>query len=588
MKKILCAFATLIFTQLSFSIGEASAQSWQWGKRGGTNVSGINSTDIDELKVLATDANGNSYILSTVFTNKVSGTIDIDGNKIGSGNGDKDICLTSFDCSGKFRWNKILGGKKSDVACDVKTDTLGGVYISGNFFAGSMFDSVAIATDTMLRSPTVAPFRFYQSLFIIKFDTSGNYKWLRMPEPDTMSISKYSRSISMEVDKAGNISMLTCINHSGAFAKGSYIVPISTALPSMHILKYDANGNFIKGFPLDISEGEQISLFRIRMVWDYKADVYYLMSLNIGTTGVNYPKFGTAKMTGTNCLSKFSNTGANIWVKQSSTTSYTGVLSSTPVLDADGNIYISTSEYGGGNFLGHSIVNKLGGLAVPCVFKVSPSGILVWGKSGSASTNTQAKCISVSNKGEIAFAGNVNSKMYWDTDSMFAVPSNIFFIRLNASTGATIAIDSVRGGDYEEAQSLVADRNGNFYLGGYFKSTLEINGVTTLTKYGGQTDFFIAKFGEADCKEPVSINESVTANSSIKIYPNPAQDVITFEGLENGSEVRLFSVLGQQVQSFVAKSNKEQLAISHLARGMYLVQIHNADGAVYSAKIVKE
>jgi hypothetical protein len=52
--------------------------------------------------------------------------------------------------------------------------------------------------------------------------------------------------------------------------------------------------------------------------------------------------------------------------------------------------------------------------------------------------------------------------------------------------------------------------------------------------------------------------------------------------------VRLFNIMGQQMHSFVAKNIKEQVSINHLASGMYLVQIRNVDGEIYTAKIVKE
>jgi hypothetical protein len=585
MKKIFYAFVAILFFNFQYSI--CIAQSWQWAKRGGDKAG---TTSDEEVRSIAIDKNGNSYTLAYVYSDKLTGDIDVDGNKLGKGNNQTDLCLISFDCSGKYRWSKIIGGKNSDVACDVKTDTLGGVYIAGNFFAGSMYDSIAISTDTMLRSPSVAPYRFYQSLFIVKFDTSGNYRWLRMPEPDTMSVSKYSRAVSMEVDKAGNLSMMTCVNHSGAFAKGAYIVPTSTILPSMHILKYDANGNFIKGFPLSISEGVQTSLFRLRMAWDYKSDFYYVLSTNGGDPSVSdQPKFGATKMTGSNCLAKFSNTGANLWVKQSTTSGYTGAISSTPVVDGNGNVYIGITEYSGGSFLGYNAINKLSGTSVVSVFKISPLGTLIWGKNGSSSSSAKGLSIAVSPANdELAFTGVYLGKFYWGTDSMFASPSNALFIRLKSSDGNVIAVDSIVGGDNEWPSNICVDNRGNFYTGGWFSSSLEVNGLGTLLKYGGRNDFFIAKFGVADCKEPVSINENDLQKSIVKIYPNPTQDIITFEALQSGSEVRLFNIMGQQVHSFVAKNNKEQVSINHLASGMYLAQIRNVDGEVYTAKIVKE
>jgi hypothetical protein len=589
MKKIFFAFAALIITQLSFNIGETSAQTWQWAKRGGGITTSTSGTD-DELRVITIDKNGNSYIIANIVTNKLSGDIDLDGNKLGKGNGVSDICIASFDCSGKYRWAKIIGGRNNDVAYDLKLDTLGGVYISGTVLSSTPGDTVWFDKDTIYGTPTSSPKPLYKTFFIAKYDTSGNYKWLRFPEPDTLStFSKTSVSLSSEVSPNGTISLLAYLGSSGSFAKGGYIIS-TTVTPGLHIIKYGANGNFIKGFPLSISEGDPLSLSRLRMAWDYKNDVYYLLSTNGGDPSVSdQPKFGTTKMTGSNCLAKFSNTGASLWVKQSSTGGYTGAISSTPILDANGDIYIGTSEYSGGNFLGYIASNKSTGLTIPCAFKINAAGSLVWGKNGSSSSNAKGICIAVSpTKNEVAFAGGYLAKFYWDKDSMYAVPSNAFFIRLKASDGSTIAVDSITGGDTEWPSTISVDKNGNFYLGGIFTSTLDVKGFSTINKYGGKNDFYIAKFGVADCKAPVSINENDLQKSIVKIYPNPAQDVITFEALQSGSEVRLFNVMGQQMHSFVAKNIKEQVSINHMASGMYLVQIRNVDGEVYTAKIVKE
>ncbi len=585
MKKIFYAFAAVLIFSFQFSI--CYAQSWQWAKRGGDKAG---TTSDEEVRSIAIDKNGNSYTLAYVYSDKLTGDIDVDGNKLGNGNNQTDLCLISFDCSGKYRWSKIIGGRYSDIACDVKLDTLGGVYISGNLIASGMYDSVAISTDTIIRSPSTAPFRIYRSFCIIKFDTAGKYKWLRLPEPDSMSVLKNSVPISMEVDKFGNISLMTYINHSGAFCGGSYIVAPST-IPSLHILKYNLNGNFIKGFPLAISEGDNKSLSRLRMAWDYRNDVYYLLSVNGGDPSVSdQPKFGTTKMTGSNCLAKFSNTGVNLWVKQSSTASYIGITS-VPKIDNDGNIYIGTSDKVGATFGGYTFTNTMTTPAVPVILKIrSSDGNVLWGQCVNADYSAGGTSVEISSNGTVGFATvslrtiSIGSfKSYSAGTSM-----NIAFIGLDKNTGAIKFFDTINASNSGVAAIIASDRNNNFYLGGNFDANLQVNGVGALSKYGGRNDFFIAKFGVADCKAPVSINENDLQKSIVKIYPNPAQDVITFEDLQSGSEVRLFNIMGQQMHSFVAKNIKEQVSINHLASGMYLVQIRNVDGEIYTAKIVKE
>jgi hypothetical protein len=586
MKKIFYASVAILIFNFQCSI--CSAQTWQWAKRGGTNV-GSTSTNQDRLNGIVFDKNGNSYILSNIYTDKVSGTIDIDGIKLGNGNGHKDLCLISFDCSGKFRWSKIIGGKSIDNAYAICSDTIDGIYIAGQVLARNKGDSIFFDKDTSFGTTLASAKPIYKSLFIAKYDTLGKYKWSRFPEPDTLSTFNNSASFSICSSPKGDVSVLLYAGSTGAFANGSYNIPTSAAIPSIHMLKYDTNGGFIKGFALDITEGDGLTLADLRMGWDLKNDFYYLLSLNRGGTGVNYPKFGTTKMTGTNCLSKFSNTGANIWVKQTTSAWYTGVLSSEPKIDSDGNIYIGTSEGPGGNFNGYVATNTLaGGNSVPVVIKLNPSGTNIWGYSGSSSVYAKGSCVSVSKSGEVGFAGYWVGQLKFGTKTANSLKSDLFLLKLDATTGVLKSFDTVKSGDESIASSLTSDGKGNFYLGGDFRSNLNFQSAGILSNYGGQTDFFIAKFGVADCKEPVSINENDLQKSIVKIYPNPTQDIITFEALQSDSEVRLFNIMGQQVHSFKAKNNKEQVSISHLASGMYLVQIRNVDGEIYTAKIVKE
>ena len=68
----------------------------------------------------------------------------------------------------------------------------------------------------------------------------------------------------------------------------------------------------------------------------------------------------------------------------------------------------------------------------------------------------------------------------------------------------------------------------------------------------------------------------------LRIYPNPAKSVIRIEGLEPGSEVRIYNSLGALVKVINANADRE-VGIGDLANGIYLVRCHNT-----SLRFVKE
>lgn len=80
---------------------------------------------------------------------------------------------------------------------------------------------------------------------------------------------------------------------------------------------------------------------------------------------------------------------------------------------------------------------------------------------------------------------------------------------------------------------------------------------------------------------PNGINESVS-DAHVCIYPNPANSLVHVEGIEV-SEVQVYNALGQMV-SIVKGSN--EINVSGLASGIGLLRIADANGNVYTKKIM--
>jgi len=70
----------------------------------------------------------------------------------------------------------------------------------------------------------------------------------------------------------------------------------------------------------------------------------------------------------------------------------------------------------------------------------------------------------------------------------------------------------------------------------------------------------------------------------IKVYPNPASEMVHIEGVE-ADEVMVYNALGQMVKT-VQGSNA--INVSGLAEGVYLLRITDAEGRSHTARVVKE
>jgi hypothetical protein len=83
--------------------------------------------------------------------------------------------------------------------------------------------------------------------------------------------------------------------------------------------------------------------------------------------------------------------------------------------------------------------------------------------------------------------------------------------------------------------------------------------------------------------------DDLALNNSLSVFPNPAHDVLNVSlktPAPNGSLLRLFDATGREIlrRDFV---QNEVLAVGHLAKGIYLVQVSIEDKEI-AKKIVLE
>ena len=116
-----------------------------------------------------------------------------------------------------------------------------------------------------------------------------------------------------------------------------------------------------------------------------------------------------------------------------------------------------------------------------------------------------------------------------------------------------------------------------------------VSGTGTKTLVVGPNSFDIKVTAEDDTTEK-TYNVTVTRAtdlpshgiSVLRIYPNPAKEFITVSGLQVGEIVRICDISGRVMFIKNATQENENISISHLSAGMYLVKTNNA-----VAKVIK-
>ncbi len=76
------------------------------------------------------------------------------------------------------------------------------------------------------------------------------------------------------------------------------------------------------------------------------------------------------------------------------------------------------------------------------------------------------------------------------------------------------------------------------------------------------------------------------ATSNVRIYPNPANDIINIAGISGRTEIRIFNVFGEEV--FVDEiSTDATIQVGSLAKGTYIIRFSTESGSTHNKLIIK-
>ena len=572
----------------------ANAQSrWQWGKRGGSPNEALTLTEDDEYVVdMATDPAGNVYLLSIVQQDGFS-PVNVAGHIV-TGWGDagqavENILITSFKCDGTYRWSKDIGTNNSNYPVAIKTDTLGGVYITGTLSEGS--STRHIDADTSWTSGS------YQSMFLMKYDTAGHYKWFIYPQPDTLTeldvaFNPYTGVYDMDVDGGGN-SYLLCDLEPGGYAGGSYVVTTE----GTYILKYDKNGIFISGNHMQIINGYPGC--GLLMKKNPQNERYYITVENLYGSA---PSFGSISINHPMTVGCFNNSGSLLWLRQDTDPPSYYSAFGRPVIDKEDNVYLAGRASGSDTFNTYIMTNAgTYATAVPVIFKLDSNGNNIWGRNATINGFTNCNNITL-NGSEVDIAGSYPGLLKWAgyADSL-NLPINsdyhVFITRFNSNTGVIIGLDSAgsSSGINNGPTAMTSDKYGNFYVGGFLTDQLWVTlptGIDTLTNFGGYSDFFVAKYGTANCTGAISLETPPEPGkfsiTGIHVFPNPATDELNITGVPQATSYRLLSITGTTQMQGPLQEGSNSLPVQRLATGIYLLEMTGADGARTIVRVVKE
>lgn len=79
--------------------------------------------------------------------------------------------------------------------------------------------------------------------------------------------------------------------------------------------------------------------------------------------------------------------------------------------------------------------------------------------------------------------------------------------------------------------------------------------------------------------------KEASANNNLKVYPNPAVDVVNLTANKEIKSVNIFDLSGKKVKSV---TDTKQVNVSNLAKGTYIIQAYYGNGSVENTKLIKK
>lgn len=536
------------------AITNAMAQSIEWVR----TYNDYNATSPQgSFTYNATDAAGNIYTFG-----KFSDTKDFDASSavfnLTAGNATCSNYITKYDANGSFVWAKTFGATGTagfDRPQAITVDALGSVYATGSFLSTNDFDPGAAILSL---TPNVFFSTNYDTMFVLKLDTNGNFVWAK----NVAGI--ISKGLSISVDSSSNViasgfynqsnAVLVKFNSAGTLLwQKEFAIGVNNSQFSR--VAVDTNNNIVITSNFSGTSDLDPGTTTFDVTSASSSTDFFIVKLDPSGNFIFGKKIGSG----------FEDNILSIAIDSNSSIYVNGTFTTTVDFDPDAGIFNLTplNGPGGNTFYTDGFILKL-----------NSNGTFAWAKSTPSTTNLDApydlQLDTNNNVYSIGFFqefGNANVDFDPNTgvyNLQGGVNGTCYFLKLNQNGEFVWAfIGAPLGITYGDLRSLAVASNGALFLArtGYL---VKINQPTTL----GLTNF---------------------NQSEIAIFPNPTAGILNFKSLKNiaNGSLKIISTTGQ---IFLEKQNVSgvdfNLDVSDLNAGLYMIQLTSENGN-FTSKFIK-
>ncbi|MCP4442281.1 MAG: T9SS type A sorting domain-containing protein [Aureispira sp.] len=486
---------------------------------------------------------------------------------IQTSNGAEDGFVVQYSSDGNLLWSSHFGGTGADRINNIAVDSIGNMYIAGQFQNKVYFGSDSIENINSGQ----------EDLFLAHYGPNGTPKWVR-----SIQGNGYESALAITLSQDSLIYISGYYTGSLTFGNTTLV---SKGNRDLFIAKYDTSGNILWAQSIGGPGPDETA----RLVTDGAGSVYvsgiirdaiFLDNDTIYSQG-HYDAF----------LAKYNSNGQLQWAKMvgSAVSDYCKSV----VWDGYDKLYI-TGWFGKKGTFGSQQLSSRGEEDM-FLTQFDTSGNILWTQQYGGVFDDRAYDIAIDDNREIYLVGTLDSIFNIGTDTFsnrhLNRPTNILLLHLDSTGqykwGKSIGyVFNDFCFDVELGDSNAIYLTGNYQDSCYFDTALVIS--------NGGYDVYVAKY-----KQPYNGNIAVQPIYSggkelnMQVSPNPFsnQITITYDLPEDSPvQITLLDIHGrtifQQLEDNIPKGHQQQ-QIRHLAleNGLYLLRFETKD-AIFVQKVV--
>jgi len=468
---------------------------------------------------------------------------------------DSLIGLRKQNTNGELVWSEQDTLSHYSYAC-IKTDNKGNTCIAG-------VHRIFSHKEEYFDPPYFYTISFYNTcIFLTKYDSLGNNVWKVNSQYNLDTLGDIARIKSIDIDQENNIIIYGELKGLLTLDSLSITDDISFNTTSLFIAKFSENGDIIwlKQMQGGSNTAKYCEIDNYNNI--YLSGEFYGV-LNLSDTIVFTGGYGFF-------ICKMDTYGNIIWVKHGGSDMNTSHFHSMSITQ-NSEIYFTGELDGTGHFDNHFL--ETDGYIQDFVCKLDSSGNVLWDTIVDAFNNgTIVKTYDSSILLSISFKDTliVNNNIYISNGGL-----DYCLVEL-ADNGYVNWVKHIGGVGHDGVKSIEIDSCNNVLLLAFFEDSLQLDNFNLIAD---GYHYFIAKFLR-DSLFFNNINE-IKKNINVKIYPNPAHQIINIEGQFNENTlIEIYDVSGKLIHYKDIKSSNSvcitKLHLTKCNKGYYFIVIRNS------------